>query len=179
MSRSGGERRKDRPLRVAAADDVLEIDGITLPLRPSRHVPRWIVVVAVLVGLGVGTTTLLIVPTRTWLSQRRQYADDLVKLDAVNAANARMEAQIEALQTPEEVERLARERYNLVKNGDQVVAVLPAPAPNPLPAAWPYTVIQDLVTVRLTYPDSIPATTVATKTGATPVTSTTGFASNG
>lgn len=149
-----------RHLRVSAADDVLEIDGEQLPLRPRRRLPRWVVWTATLAAVGTGVAGLLIVPTRTWLTQRQQFRLDQQRLEIVQRVNAELDARIEALQTPEEIERIARERYNLVKGGDQVLAVLPAPAPNPLPAMWPYTLLQDIVTVRLTHPESIPTTTL-------------------
>ena len=161
MSRrgSGGATKSTestRHLRVAAADDVLEIDGEHLPLRPRRRLPRWLVWTATFTAVLAGIASLLIVPTRTWLNQRAQYQVSHHKLDAVQKANAQLNARIEALQTDEELERLARERYNLVKAGDQVLAVLPSPAPNPLPPVWPYTLLADLISLRLTHPESIP-----------------------
>jgi hypothetical protein len=73
-----------------------------------------------------------------------------------------LEEQIAALQTDDEIVRIARARYNLVRNGDQVMAVLPSPAPYPLPNEWPYTLLQDIVTVRLQNPDSMPGHAPAT-----------------
>jgi Septum formation initiator len=73
----------------------------------------------------------------------------VIELEAVEKANAELEAQIARLQTPEEIERLARERYNYVKAGTQVFAVLPEPAPNALPDEWPYNLIADLITLKL------------------------------
>jgi hypothetical protein len=41
--------------------------------------------------------------------------------------------------TAEEIERLAREQYNLVFPGEEAYAVLPAPLPElDLPALWPF-----------------------------------------
>jgi cell division protein FtsB len=139
---------------------VIDVDGEQLPLRPARRRRTraflWLAGTLAVVG---GVASLLIVPTRAWLNQRSQYRATVTKLEAVQEANAVLEAKIAALQTPEEIERLARDRYNLVKAGDQVLAVLPDPAPQPLPAVWPFTTITDIVTVRLQHPETIPVPT--------------------
>ena len=156
--------RVDRHLHIAAADEVLKVDGVELPLRPHRRKGArlifWVGIPAVVLA---GFASLLIVPTKSLLNQKRQNQEALTKLTAVQAANAHLEAQIAALQTDEEIVRIARARYNLVRNGDQVMAVLPSPVPFPLPNEWPYTALQDMVTIRLQHPESMP--------GATPTTS--------
>jgi Septum formation initiator len=101
--------------------------------------------------------SLLIVPTRAWLNQKQSFENSERKLEAVQAENAALEARIAALQTPEEIERIARDRYNLVRAGDQVLAVLPNPAPEPLPAVWPFITLTDIVTIRLQHPTPPPA----------------------
>ena len=149
--------RHDRHLKVAAADEVLGVEGVGLPLRPQRkrgaRILLWVGIPLVVLA---GFAALFIVPTKSYLNQRKQYNENVRKLEAVQAANARLDSQIEALQTDAEVERIARARYNLVRNGDQIVAVLPAPAPNPLPNEWPYTLLQDIVTIRLQHPETMP-----------------------
>jgi cell division protein FtsB len=155
--------RHDRHLKVAAADEVLDVEGVGLPLRPQRkrgaRILLWVGIPIVVVA---GFAALFIVPTKSYLNQRKQYNESLRKLEAVQAANARLDSQIEALQTDAEVERIARARYNLVRNGDQIIAVLPAPAPNPLPNEWPYTLLQDIVTIRLQHPETMPGAAPAT-----------------
>jgi cell division protein FtsB len=149
--------RHDRHLKVAAADEVLDVEGVGLPLRPQRkrgaRILLWVGIPLVVLA---GFAALFIVPTKSYLNQRKQYNENVRKLEAVQAANARLDSQIEALQTDAEVERIARARYNLVRNGDQIIAVLPAPAPNPLPNEWPYTLLQDIVTIRLQHPETMP-----------------------
>ena len=57
----------------------------------------------------------------------------------LRAQNDAYEERIERLQTDEEIERLAREQYNLVFPGEEAYAVLPAPLPElDLPAVWPF-----------------------------------------
>jgi cell division protein FtsB len=155
--------RHDRHLKVAAADEVLNVEGVGLPLRPPRkrgaRIMLWVGIPLVVLA---GFAALFIVPTKSYLNQRKQYSENLRKLEAVQAANARLDGQIEALQTDAEVERIARARYNMVRSGDQIIAVLPAPAPNPLPNEWPYTLLQDIVTIRLQHPETMPGTTPTT-----------------
>ena len=161
--------RHDRHLKVAAADEVLDVEGVGLPLRPQRkRGARILLWVGIPIVVLAGFAALFIVPTKSYLNQRKQYNENLRKLEAVQAANARLDGQIEALQTDAEVERIARARYNLVRNGDQIIAVLPAPAPNPLPNEWPYTLLQDIVTIRLQHPETMPG--AAPKTAVAPTT---------
>ena len=161
--------RHDRHLKVAAADEVLDVEGVGLPLRPQRkrgaRILLWVGIPLVVLA---GFAALFIVPTKSYLNQRKQYNENVRKLEAVQAANARLDGQIKALQTDAEVERIARARYNLVRNGDQIIAVLPAPAPNPLPNEWPYTLLQDIVTIRLQHPETMPG--AAPKTAVAPTT---------
>ncbi len=155
--------RVDRRLQVAAADEVLKVDGVELPLRPhKRKSARLIFWVGIPLVVLAGFASLLIVPTKSYLNQKKQYSESVTKRDAVRAANAHLDDQITALQTDEEIVRIARARYNLVRNGDQVMAVLPSPVPFPLPNEWPYTLLQDIVTVRLQYPESMPGAVSAT-----------------
>ena len=76
--------------------------------------------------------------------QRRQLAELQAEVTQLDVDNRKLEAEVLALRTdPKAVEKIARERLNLVRPGD-VVIVLPdgweskvrpkAPAPVPLPA---------------------------------------------
>lgn len=66
-------------------------------------------------------------PTRTLLSQREALARTEERLEVLRDQNRRLEDRVELLQTDEEIERLAREQYNLVRPGEEVYAILPAP----------------------------------------------------
>ena len=90
--------------------------------------------VAAVVGLFVG-----VFPTRAFLAQRHDIAAAQEELRGIEATNAELEARVEALGTDAEVERLAREQYNLVMPGEEAYALLPAPTPPlPVPDAWPF-----------------------------------------
>jgi hypothetical protein len=95
-----------------------------------------------LVGGGAVLCAVLAVavfPTSTFLDQRADTAEVEQRLAVLRAQNEAYEERIERLRTPEEVERLAREQYNLVRPGEEAYAVLPAPLPElDLPALWPF-----------------------------------------
>ena len=73
-------------------------------------------------------------PTSTYLDQRADTAEAEERLAVLRAQNDAYEERIERLQTVEEIERLAREQYNLVFPGEEAYAVLPAPLPELAPA---------------------------------------------
>jgi cell division protein FtsB len=78
----------------------------------------------------VGALFLAVFPTRTWLDQRRQRDAVAERIAVLKEQNARLEQRAEKLHTDAEVERLAREQYNLVRPGEEAYALLPAgPAP--------------------------------------------------
>jgi cell division protein FtsB len=95
-----------------------------------------------LVGGGAGLLVVLAVgvfPTRSFLAQRDDLADTQHRLAVLREQNEQLEDQLERLSTPEEVERIAREQYNLVRPGEEAYSVLPAPLPAlELPDLWPF-----------------------------------------
>jgi cell division protein FtsB len=80
-------------------------------------------------GLGLVAVLLVFVfPTTTWLAQRRDGAATAQRARVLQAANRRLEARVRKLHTDAEIERLAREQYDLVRPGEEAYAILPAPA---------------------------------------------------
>jgi cell division protein FtsB len=77
-----------------------------------------LVVVLVLV-LGV-------LPTRTFLAQRSATRSAEERLAVLSEQNAALEQRAGELRDDAEIERLARERYNLVMPGEEAYALLPA-----------------------------------------------------
>jgi len=80
--------------------------------------------VLVLVVL-VGVLFVAVFPTRTWLAQRAETASATEQLHVLDAQNKVLEKRVDALQSDDEIERLAREQYNLVKPGEEAYAILP------------------------------------------------------
>ena len=94
---------------------------------------------AVLGALAVG-----LFPTQTFLDQRSATAEAQQRLAVLRAQNEAFEARLERLGTEDEIERLAREQYNLVYPGEEAYAVLPAPLPPlDLPEVWPFGPLLD------------------------------------
>ena len=89
----------------------------------------------------VGIVFIGVYPTRTWFAQRGQLNDATHQLSVLEQQNDdRSRAQVTALNTDSEIERLAREKYNLVRPGEEELhAINPAPPP-PLvvPGTWPF-----------------------------------------
>ena len=79
---------------------------------------------AVLVAFLVGG----VFPTRTYLHQRDAIAAEEEKVAVLTEENAKLAAQVDRLHTDAEIERLAREQYNLVRPGEEAYAILPGPA---------------------------------------------------
>ncbi|GAC1477311.1 MAG: hypothetical protein NVS1B12_12310 [Acidimicrobiales bacterium] len=91
----------------------------------------WLVASAAVVAVLV----LFVFPTRTYLEQRHQLALATQRLKVLNAANAQLSSQADKLHSNAEIERIARDRYHLVRPGEQAFAILPAPSTTPPPAA--------------------------------------------
>ena len=91
--------------------------------------------VLVLVVL-IGVLFVAVFPTRTWWAQRSQMAAATEQLAVLEEQNALQEERVEALQSDDEIERLAREQYNLVRPGEEAYAMLPA-ARSATPATIP------------------------------------------
>jgi hypothetical protein len=78
-------------------------------------------------------------PTRSFLQQHADTKQTEHRLAVLREQDAELAQQLKALNTPEEIERLARSQYNLVKPGEEAYAVLPAPLPPlQLPTLWPF-----------------------------------------
>jgi len=87
----------------------------------------------------LGTLAVTVFPTSTFLDQRADTSEVEERIAVLRSQNDAYEARIERLETVEEIERLAREQYNLVFPGEEAYAVLPAPLPElDLPAIWPF-----------------------------------------
>ena len=68
-------------------------------------------------------------PTRTFLTQRAATSAAEERMSVLTEQNAALEARAGQLEDDEEIERLAREQYNLVMPGEEAYAMLPSAAP--------------------------------------------------
>ena len=86
--------------------------------------------VLVLVVL-IGVLFVAVFPTRTWWAQRAEMAGATQQLHVLDEQNTLLEKRVEALQSDDEIERLAREQYNLVRPGEEAYALLPSVGSTP------------------------------------------------
>ena len=77
--------------------------------------------------LLVAMLFLFVFPTRTWLHQRDEIEAAEARLQVLDEQNRKLSGRVNELQTDAEVERIAREQYQLVRPGEEAYAILPAP----------------------------------------------------
>ena len=103
------------------------------PPGPSRRaIPRWLASLAV---LGIVVVVAMVFGSAYWDTyQIKREAGRLAReRDDLRRQNAQLREEIRLLNTPEYVERIAREQLGLVKPGE-VAVILVAPSPAPAPA---------------------------------------------
>ena len=82
----------------------------------QRSRPGAFVVVLLLVGLAIVLAGVF--PFRQLIAQERLVDNTRTQLDALVAGNESLQAQIDAVQSPAELERIAREQYGMVRPGE-------------------------------------------------------------
>lgn len=82
---------------------------------------------AVVATVVVGMLFLAVFPARTYLQQRHSLSAANARLHVLAKQNAALDKQISKLHTDAEIERLARQQYNLVRPGEEAYAILPGP----------------------------------------------------
>ena len=98
---------------------------------------RTTIVLVVATVLAVGY--IMFVPARDYLDQQAATRDAEEQLDLLDQEIAVLEAQRSELSDPDHIARVARERFNMGLPGEQVFAVLPAPAATlAIPTGWPF-----------------------------------------
>lgn len=86
----------------------------------------WGVVAVVLIGV----LFVAVFPSRTYLAQTRSIDLAERRVSVLSSQNDKLAARVQRLNTDAEIERLAREQYNLVRPGEEAYAILPSrPAP--------------------------------------------------
>lgn len=108
-----------------------------LTLRSPRRRLLWILLASVTI---VGVLFIGVYPTRTYFAQRSALQKAQHQLDVLQTENVKLDQQAADLNTDSQIETLARERYNLVRPGEEAYAILPAPPPKVVvPPVWPFT----------------------------------------
>jgi cell division protein FtsB len=108
----------------ATVTDTLERD--TDAARVARR-RRWGWVLAVLLLGALALTVSGIFPFRQLVAQQRQIERATEQFETLSSENDRLEVEIAALQTDDEVERIARDQYGLVRPGEVGYVVVSPP----------------------------------------------------
>ena len=88
---------------------------------------------ALLAVICVGLLFAFVYPTRTFLDQRDQMNRSKQQLSLLEQQNAKLAAEAKKLGSDAEIERLARERYGLVKPGERAFVIVPTPTTTTTP----------------------------------------------
>lgn len=92
------------------------------------RLPRIGVAISVVIILVVGAAFLTnIVPYRQIMEQNAAVEESRERLKSLEAENQRLEEHLLALDTPEELERLAREKLGYVRSGETAYVVVDPP----------------------------------------------------
>ncbi len=106
----------------------------------TRRYFFWLFILAVVAVILVWA----IQPIRLWLDQRDDLSIKQQELTDIESSNTALEERAEALQTPEQIEIIARQNFGLIREGEEAYAVLPeAPEPLRIPSSWPFTELAD------------------------------------
>jgi cell division protein FtsB len=92
---------------------------------------RIVVASVIFIGILFGA----VYPTRTYLAQQRDLRAAHQKLALFQQQNGHLEAEAKRLESDEEIERIARARFNLVKPGEEAYAIVPVPPKPGAPAS--------------------------------------------
>jgi cell division protein FtsB len=87
--------------------------------------------------LLIGALFLFVFPTSALLHQRGQLHDAQQRLDVLTEQNARLSEQSKRVLSNDEIERLARSRFNMVRPGEQAWAIVPGPTTTTVPPVLP------------------------------------------
>jgi len=83
-----------------------------------------------LVGL-VGLLFAFVFPTRTWLDQQSQTRNVENQIELLRSETEQLADERARLESDAEIERIARERFNLVKPGETAWVIVPPPTTAP------------------------------------------------
>ena len=80
-----------------------------------------------------------IIPIQEWFEVRDTKNDLLLELSEIEELNESYRVSIDALKTDDEIERIARSEYNLVKPHEEAYYVIPISSEDiEIPGIWPF-----------------------------------------
>lgn len=137
--------------RLRALEGPLSRTSAALARRAeARRKRRKRLITVNVVGLAAAVLFALVAfvfPTRSLLASRERLDQREGELAFLQADNAKLAVEIQRLQTPEEIERIARDAYGYTRPGEVAFVVLPGPPPE-LPGTWPYPLLAQVLQAR-------------------------------
>jgi len=91
----------------------------------ARRSVRFQIVLGVVVLVGLAF--VFVFPTSSWWEQRQEIRRAEQRVELLRSERENLERERDRLSSDEQIERLARERFNLVKPGETAWAVVPGP----------------------------------------------------
>ena len=105
---------------------------------------RRVTVAAVVLLVLLGAVLAGSFPARQILAQRRATTEAQVRLDGLGADIGRLQGRVAALEQPDEIKRLARDKLDLVEPGQESYRVIfPPSGAVPVPRGWPFVLPPD------------------------------------
>jgi cell division protein FtsB len=125
------DRAEDAPHAAASSDAAVDPERIEEPpkAQPARRMvwgPRTRIAVASLALVAM--MFLFVFPTRAYIAQKRQVGRAAHAVEVLEAQNKVLARQASRLKTDSEIERLAREQFNMVLPGEQAYNVVEEPS---------------------------------------------------
>jgi cell division protein FtsL len=96
---------------------------VDTPVAPERRGGRRGALLAVILLVGLAIVLAGVFPFRQLIAQQRRVDTNQAELDALVAENEHLQSQIDAVQTPAELERIAREQYGMARPGETTYVV--------------------------------------------------------
>ena len=112
--------------RRAGAPAGVDVESRAQAARRIAWAPRTRIAVVSLALVAM--MFLFVFPTRSYLAQQRQVGRARHAVEVLKAQNEELERQANRLKTPSEIERLAREQFNMVRPGEVAYNVVQTPA---------------------------------------------------
>ena len=127
------DRAEDAPAAASATDAPVEGERVEGEGEPKAQLARRMVWaprtrIAVASLALVAMMFLFVFPTRSYLAQKRQVGRAAHAVEVLKAQNEVLARQASRLKTESEIERLAREQFNMVMPGEQAYNVVEAPS---------------------------------------------------
>ena len=105
----------------------------------TRSILRRLAYLSIVAASLLSLMLLGVIPIQEWFEVRDTKNDLLVELAEIEELNETYRVSIDALKTDEEIERIARSEYNLVKPYEEAYYVVPVSSEDiEIPGIWPF-----------------------------------------